>query len=194
MQARLDELSRSHREHRCAASDVVRPSSITELAAAIGMHRRNLQRYVAEGVPASHTDDIAIALGLLDTEMWPEIIDHEIADLTRTCAAPECDETFVLAEQGDGGGNRRYCSFRCKKREAMRRYRSRPHGRANDARYARAYRADVAESRRRRAARENVKKDANAAPAVACDFTADGAVRVHFVRSVVSQAVERIAA
>jgi hypothetical protein len=51
--------------------------------------------------------------------IWPEIVDHDIEDASRICAAEDCDQTFI------GHPNKRYCSGSCKRRIQARRHRER---------------------------------------------------------------------
>ena len=112
------------------------------------------QQYRDLGMRRAVADRQAVKAGFHPYEVWPEMADHDIADIERVCAADGCDERFLPPQFG---GNKkhpaRFCSERCRKREKMRRYRQRnPETRVKAAEYARQYRSEVAEAKARRAA------------------------------------------
>lgn len=69
------------------------------------------------GVTERIADRIACAAGWHPHEIWPEMLDHAIADLPdRVCVADDCDQRFVPAN-----GKQRYCSRNCRSRWWQRR-------------------------------------------------------------------------
>lgn len=76
-------------------------------------HRLRNERGVTERI----ADRIACAAGWHPHEIWPEMLDHAIADLPdRACAASDCTERFVPTN-----GKQRYCSRNCQSRVWQRR-------------------------------------------------------------------------
>lgn len=77
------------------------------------------QKYRDEGMSREVAERMALKLGFHPYEVWPHMVDDDVAASTRTCAARGCEETFQLSLHG--GPNRLYCSKRCKNRESRRR-------------------------------------------------------------------------
>jgi hypothetical protein len=94
------------------------------LAALLGTQRRNLYRWRANGLTEQRAEILAIAAGVLPYEVWPELLDHAIADVERECAAPDCTNRFVC---GPKAMKKRYCTRTCNMRIVEReRYRRNP--------------------------------------------------------------------
>lgn len=79
----------------------------------LGIDRRYLARIRREGVTATKTEVIAKALGYLDYEVWPEMLEEAIAVVERECAAEDCAERFVPPARAP---RKQYCSPTCQKR------------------------------------------------------------------------------
>lgn len=77
------------------------------------------EQYLCHGVIAKTADKLAARADLPVYSVWPEMIDHAIADTSRECAADDCDTKFI------GHPNRRYCSRQCRRRTQARRHRQR---------------------------------------------------------------------
>jgi endogenous inhibitor of DNA gyrase (YacG/DUF329 family) len=127
---------------------VVRPG-VPSFAEFLGEHRRQVARWRSSGVSRSLADRIADRLSLHVYELWPEMRDDDIADLTRTCAADDCAETFVVLRPS---AHRRFCSARCKARMEWRRRWSSVDEETKERKraYVRAYKDEVREARLRR--------------------------------------------
>jgi len=87
----------------------------------------------------------AAALGLLDHEVWPELLEDAIAEVQRACAT--CGAVFILTRS-----DRRFCSAGCRSRApetmAKQRERSRVYAReryASDPEYRESKRRAVRE-------------------------------------------------
>ena len=70
-------------------------------------------RYQRNGLTAAEADLFAVRAGFDPYLLWPELLDDAIADITRTCAAPDCGTSFVLVPRG---WKRKYCSAQCRER------------------------------------------------------------------------------
>ena len=80
----------------------------TDLKRRLGLDHRQLSRYLEQGLPEARADELAVRLGLVAANVWPEMIDHAIEDASVECAERSCSETFVPSRSGQ-----RYCSRRC---------------------------------------------------------------------------------
>lgn len=83
------------------------------LAEVLGVTRRTVWRYRAEGVSEIAADRLAVAAGFHPFEVWPELVDVA----TVVC---DCGEVFVPVR-----GSHRFCSRRCHSRVTSREYRRR---------------------------------------------------------------------
>lgn len=117
---------------------------------------RNWQR--GTSIPLYHAEKYATALGLIDYEVWPELLDEQVAEVTRSC--PTCGDVFVLTRS-----DKKFCSGPCRDRspqalarrrkwQAARRAAETPEERQRRLEQVRAYkeaskRATKAERRRR---------------------------------------------
>jgi endogenous inhibitor of DNA gyrase (YacG/DUF329 family) len=115
----------------------------------LGEHRRQVARWRSRGVSRDLADRIADRLELHVYEIWPQMRDHDIEDLTRTCDADDCAETFVVLRPS---AHRRFCSARCKARMEWRRRWASVDDEVKERKraYVRAYKDEVREARLRR--------------------------------------------
>lgn len=110
-----------------------------------------------QGVTEYIADRLACAAGYHPHEVWPEMLDHAIADLTdREC--DECGDLFVPSRPSI----QRFCSRRCYRRHharaTERRRRATPEGAERNRALRRRYYAENAEYER---ARERARYHAN---------------------------------
>lgn len=120
--------------------------SLKRLQQTVGFNGPTYRNVRDRGLTPDQADRYAVRLGLHPFEVWPELLDHQIVDAQRSCAATGCANTF-MPHAGKGGQNRRYCSDPCRARESMRRHRATPHGREANRRYLASYRAYLRERR-----------------------------------------------
>jgi len=100
------------------------------------------RRFAADGLTEVQADRYADRAGLMAYEVWPEMVDHLVADAQRTCASDGCDELFVPTRPWS-----KYCSRRCYRREVQRRQRRRPEVQARKRAHEARYRAETREYR-----------------------------------------------
>jgi hypothetical protein len=81
-----------------------------ELAETFGVSRRQVERWKA-GSPVSKPEQRAAAIGMIDYEVWPELLDAAVEQATRQCEAPGCPEVFTLTRS-----DKRFCSANCRNR------------------------------------------------------------------------------
>ena len=90
------------------------------------------------GMDEYQAEKYAAKMNLFAYDLWPEMLDHRIADASRAC--DECGESFVPSKKVQ-----RFCCYRCKDRQlkregARRRYNNDPAYREKQlARVARYY-------------------------------------------------------
>ena len=121
-------------------------------ARALGMSGTRFTTYAVNGVTEPVAERLALRAGFVPYEVWPEMLTHAIEDVSRTCAADDCEVTFVPGPRG--GKNRRYCSPTCGARMHMRRYRQTETGKQKNREYVARYKAEAREAARRRAERK----------------------------------------
>lgn len=88
----------------------------TTVKARLGLDFRQVARYHANGLTERRADELACKARLDPYLVWPEMIDHNIEDASKECAADDCAITFVPASR-----LQRYCSHRCNARVSARR-------------------------------------------------------------------------
>lgn len=86
--------------------------SAEQIAAKLDVTRRTVVRWRGgRGVDPRQADRLAVAVGVPPYSLWPELADQAVEQVIATCAAPNCDETFVVTRKG-----RMYCSHACANR------------------------------------------------------------------------------
>lgn len=127
----------------------------------LGLSGSTQKEYRARGVTEKVADRLAVKAGLSPYEVWPEMVDHQIAAIERACARTDCDQLFVPA------GRRIYCSDACGQVVRERRRRQRPEVREANRAYAATYYArNRAEVRRaQQSARQAARRRQRAADA-----------------------------
>lgn len=126
-------------------------SQIQDVAACNGTEWRLRQ---TDGVTEYVADRIATAAGYHPHEVWPEMLDHAIADLGTQCA--ECGDPFAPTRAGH-----RFCSRNCQQRHNdRRRYQTDPTERERvRARRRRRYAANAEYERARERARYHANRN-----------------------------------
>lgn len=119
---------------------------------ALNLSGSTYQQYRDRGVTAYVAHSLADKAGVHPYEVWPDLLDAEIASLERECAATDCSERFIPPL--GRGRHQKFHDDGCRRREKMRRYRARDHGREVNRLAARRYRESVAEMVARRAGRQ----------------------------------------
>lgn len=121
----------------------------TTLAAArrLGVSPRTVHRWREDGrLSEQQADRAAVALNLHPFELWPEMAEHAIADMSRVCANDRCRCVFIPHRR-----DQRYCERACMMRAKARRREARlyqdPEFRAAKVEKNRAYR-DYVKARR----------------------------------------------
>lgn len=118
---------------------------------ALGLSGSTQQDYRRRGVTERVADRLAIRAGLSPYEIWPEMVDDQIASLHVPCARHDCDGTFIPVQ-----ATQKTCSPRCSTLVRQRRRRATPTGaaaaRESAARYYRENRTYVRDQQRRRRA------------------------------------------
>lgn len=110
--------------------------SMVELRMSFPMSGQQYRQVLDRGLTELQADRWAVRLGLVAAEVWPELVDHGIADAEIVCASSDCATRFVPR---DLRGQQRYCSARCRHRERARRYRATEPGAEAARRARRAY-------------------------------------------------------
>jgi hypothetical protein len=94
----------------------------TGLARNLGLSGGSITEASTNGLSEKLADRWAVRSGLDPYCVWPEMVDHLVAEAMRTCAADECEETFTPYH-----GKHIYCSRGCTRRQGARNLRaSRP--------------------------------------------------------------------
>ena len=134
---------------RYPLADLVAASGLTEaaLGRAVGLSGTTLKSAREIGFIERAADKYAARAGLPASSVWMDWGD----DALPTCAADGCEQTFFPYTK-----QALYCSATCRQREKMRRYRSTPHGKANNQKWRKAWYAecreyDIAQTTARRA-------------------------------------------
>ena len=121
--------------------------SPTDIAETLGVSRSTVQKWRSGqlGLSQKMAERCAATLGLLDHEVWPELLEDAIAEVQRACET--CGAVFVLTRS-----DKRFCSANCRNRSAAamakQRERSRVYAReryASDPEYREAKRRAVRE-------------------------------------------------
>jgi hypothetical protein len=113
--------------------------SAADIAARLGVTQRTVERWKAEGLSERQADNVAVALGLHPFEIWPELLEAELARQEEL----ERERRRQRQER-----QREYqAAYRERNRESARRY-ARAYYRRNRA----AFIAQVNEARRQRRA------------------------------------------
>src|SRR5437879_1101511 len=107
------------RQHRFSFEPVEylavrRTGSAKAAAVLLGLHHRQWYALKDDGVTRDMAERLATALERHPFELWPEMVDIDIAAVTRTCESDECDETFIL-DTTPSGQRRRFCTDRCRR-------------------------------------------------------------------------------
>lgn len=101
----------------------------------LGIGGPEYRRYRDRGMTRETAERKALRVGLHPYEVWPEMPEHDLADASKTCEAPGCENTWVPNPLG--GGRRRFCSNRCW--QVVRRQRETPERREERLAKRRAY-------------------------------------------------------
>lgn len=75
---------------------------------------RTQKEYRRDGVTAKVADRMAVRAGFHPYEVWPEMVDHDIAATAKDCAG--CGEPYNTSDS-----RRRYCTPECRQRARWRR-------------------------------------------------------------------------
>lgn len=122
--------------------------TLSQAQQTLGIGGPEYRKYRDEGMGREVAERKALKAGFHPYECWPQMVEDDIEVITRTCAARGCEETFIV--NVGPGANRLYCSRRCAKREAQRRYyASRPDVAESKRESVRRYYAETAEYQRR---------------------------------------------
>lgn len=137
-------------KHRYPLADLISASGLSYDYARQGVGASGTSWTLAarEGLSEAVADRWACKLGLLALAVWPEMVDHQIAEVELECAAEYCSERFVPPLNNPG---KRWCSPRCRTLTAQRRYRATELGKRRNVEGVRRYRQEVAEMIERRA-------------------------------------------
>lgn len=120
-QSGTQRLARPDRTPRYALAPLMRAAgvaSMAELRATFPMNGATYRRVLDEGLSEVQADRLAVRLGLLPWDVWPDWL--EAAEVE--CAATDCAVRFVPAQ-----GHQRFCHSSCSSRQRRRdRYRRDP--------------------------------------------------------------------
>ena len=108
-----------------------------QIAEACDVVRRTVQRWRTTGLSYESAVAACEAARLHPAELWPSWYSDELERLSRTCAAPGCDATFLPENP-----RRKYCCRTCGQNVAKAKWKRRRY--AEDPSYAEARRADSA--------------------------------------------------
>lgn len=103
-----------------AVAPWVAGKSDQELGRLFGVHPSVLPRWRRVGLTETRADLVAVKLGFAPETLWPEWTDELIRSHEVECEATDCTDRFVA------GNGRRFCSDRCRNREARRRWNRNP--------------------------------------------------------------------
>ena len=138
-------------EHRYPLEPLAAAMHLTIPAAcrALRISGSTEQQYRRDGVTDKVADRLAIRAGFHPYEIWPDMADHQLADVSKPCADEKCDELYVPST-----ASQRFCSPTCRKRDAgrryvRRRYRTDPEFAERRRRESRQWRAEGGEAWRR---------------------------------------------
>lgn len=124
------------------------------MARALNVSGTRLASFVEFGIDEKTADRLAARSGFVAWQVWPEMLDEAIDDLTVECEADGCPTTFVPPALKWGQKRRRYCSRNCQLRHNKRlRYQSRPEVAERQREAVRRYKAEVRAARARREGR-----------------------------------------
>lgn len=140
-------------------------SSETSAGRALGLGGSTWKEYRDRGVTERVADRLAAKAGFHPSVIWPSWYDDETAALSRECAEPGCDETFLPIPTHP---RQRFCSRACRKRsserERQRRLYADPEFRAaKNARQRRYHEETRAYNNRRRSERYWANREAELA-------------------------------
>lgn len=110
-----------------ALAAFLRTETDLELADAVGVTRRTVQRWKRSGVTEAVAYEVADRLRESAYIIWPELLEVAIEDAEKVaveCAARDCSETFIPSSH-----RQKFHDPRCREREKVRRWRSSPKGR-----------------------------------------------------------------
>lgn len=125
----------------------------TVMAERLGVHRAQIRRWRLNGLTEQAAERVAHALGLLDIEVWPELLEEAIEEATVKCEADDCPEKFVPPATAWGQKRKRFCSRTCQIRSNhRRRYQENAEARERKKAKVRAYKAEVRTLKARRRA------------------------------------------
>lgn len=126
---------------------------MTEHAACItlGISGSTEQQYRGAGMSREVAERRALKAGFHPYEVWPSMLDDDIADQEQVCAAPDCPVRFVPPPTGLGQKRRHYCCRTCQQRtNARRSYQTNEATRRRRQEASRRYKHEIAELRSRR--------------------------------------------
>lgn len=115
----------------------------------IGVTVRTWHRLIDSDLDELRAERYAVAAGLIPFEVWPRMIDDQIAAASIECAASDCDTQFVPNRRGQ-----KFCTRTCQHRtnaraKYRRRYQDDPEFRARETARKAAYAAETREYTRR---------------------------------------------
>jgi endogenous inhibitor of DNA gyrase (YacG/DUF329 family) len=107
----------------------------------LGLNGPDWRRYSDEGMTREVADRKAVKAGLHPYEVWPEMADHDLEDVSRPCA--DCGKSFIVNRDWQ-----RFCSTECRQRLhkrnwARNKYRTDPEYRRRRIEQAARYEAEV---------------------------------------------------
>ena len=87
--------------------------SPTDIAETLGVSRSTVQKWRSGhlGLSQKMGERCAATLGLLDHEVWPDLLEAAIAEVTRECEIVDCFEVYELSRS-----HKRFCSANCRNR------------------------------------------------------------------------------
>lgn len=119
----------------------------------LGVRGSDGQDYRRRGLTAHVAWRLAEKARIHPYEVWPELRDHELAEVERECANETCTNRFLPYRDG----MHFHCSAQCRDAVSTRRYlaqrRQDPEFRARERERIREYRAEVRAARERRKAK-----------------------------------------
>lgn len=113
------------------------------LAERVGVSPRTIQRDAVRGLTLTQAERYADRLGVHPWEVWPEWVELVVAEIGKECVSSSCGQVFVPKRR-----SQKFCSDRCREREAQIRYRATPAGRERMREQRRAFYAQCAEYQR----------------------------------------------
>lgn len=109
--------------------------SLSQACLTVGLSGSTQKAARCHGLSRQSVDTVSAKLRVHPSEIWPEVVDHDIEDHQVECAADNCTVRFMPAYPWQ-----KFCSTRCRRRTEIQRERATAAGKARNNRQSAAWR------------------------------------------------------